>query len=447
MHHSEAQTDVTSVDVIDKNEEDEEDTYEEINLGFKVKTLEEILRDKALRKFLERQNNKNATKDGKSEDEITVGQKSGTSSSESVDADVVKTYAIDSIDDVRPDDKTNQIKTSNPNIKKLKPLKPLKPLRDTKRSKLVENITGKTEQNQCSDQKKPLPPLKRLKPLSKTVRKEGSTDKALKRKLQASPDDSQTALRKKLLKIETVMVDDTSPSSVGVRKLVDAGMKTEDETLSEDVESLNKQDITSMNVDKSQNKPKRTIVVLQSRARFKPAGAKTTQDNVQQLRNRDKTKLAQPPEQNEVNEEKTSQNVEDNNSKKDKIEPQNVLFKDLLPNVERKPPGKVIKLNLSKDAKNVPLRKDFQLSVNSKSFKPGNNVAKRIESSAILGITATNNAAERKQVLNQVINPDADIKADDNDTAALSSKEPTKMIKLNRNRLTVKKRDGRNYEG
>ncbi|XP_028407919.1 E3 ubiquitin-protein ligase RBBP6-like [Dendronephthya gigantea] len=449
MHDSETMTDVTSVDVIDKNVEDEEDTYEEINLGFKVKTLEEILRDKALKKFLERQM---ASMGSNSEDEVTVRQKSGTSSSESIDTNVLKPSIIDSTDEVRDTEKAVQTKTSKLKIKKLKPLKPLKPLQNTKgKDEIlpVENITSKTEQNQCGDQKKPLPPLKRLKPLATTIRKENSGNKVLKRKLKASPDDVQTIPSKKLQKIETVIVGDDSTSSGDVAILVDAATKTANKTC-EDVESLKKQDISPMNVDKSQRTPKRTIVLLQSRDRYKLVGAKSAQvDNVQELSNRDKTKLHQLAEQDKVPEEKTSQNDEGNNSKNKKIGLQKVVSKEISPNGGGKLLGKVIKLNPSKDTNDAA----SPLSVNLRLSKSRNNVAKGIRTSAPPGITATNNAAENvnKQVLNegvnQVIKQDIDIKTSDDDTAVQMSKKPTKMIKLNRKRLTEENNDSRKYGG
>ncbi|CAB3996552.1 Hypothetical predicted protein [Paramuricea clavata] len=452
-------TGVPRLETKDKNADDEEDTYEEINLGFKVKTLEEILRDKALKKFLERQNMKSGAEVSNSKGEIQPRVKSETTGSESIDEKSID--MVYSIEDVLQNVETSTVETVKPKFKKLKPLKPLKPLtplRNTKRKSLdAKNMTDKAEEKKDGDQKNPLPPLKRLKPLSKTSQKGNSTAKVLKRKLNTDSDDVQIVPGKKLKKIERVLVEDNSFSEDAGNQVPTNKVIADKNVVScADFEKSSTKEVTPGNLAKSTRKPKRTIVVLHSGTRNKAVKIRPVQvDKIQGLRKEGKSTLSELAdnelaEQDIAKEDQKRENDEQvkvMNFTHDKDEPQKIVStvkvrpNTLVLNGNRKPPGKIIMLSTSKDTKDSVLHNDSQCKTNNAVI---NKDTRPSSSSVISGINAVVENMDKQGVnkdVDQTLKQDEHIKINDGNTVVQLSTKPSRMIKLNRDRLTEKKND------
>lgn len=447
-------TGVPTLEAKDRNADDEEDTYEEINLGFKVKTLEEILRDKALKKLLERQNMKSGAEVSNSEGEIQPRVKSKTTGSESIDEKSID--MVYSIEEVLQNVETSTVETVKPKFKKLKPLKPLKPLtplRNTKRKSLdAKNMTDKAEEKKDGDQKNPLPPLKRLKPLSKTSQKGNSTAKVLKRKLNTDSDDVQIVPGKKLKKIERVLVEDNSFSEDAGNQ-VPANKVIADKSVVScvDFETSSTKEITPVNLAKSTRKPKRTIVMLHSGTRKNAVKIRPGQvDKIQGLRKEGKSTLSELAEQDIAKEDQKreiDEQVKEMNLTHDKDEPQKivstvkVLPKKRVLNGNRKPPGKIIMLSTSKDTKRSMLHNDSQCKTNNAVI---NKDTRPSSSSVISGTNAVVENMDKQGVnkdVDQTLKQDEHIKTNDGNTVVQLSTKPSRMIKLNRDRLTEKKND------
>lgn len=447
-------TGVPTLEAKDRNADDEEDTYEEINLGFKVKTLEEILRDKALKKLLERQNMKSGAEVSNSEGEIQPRVKSKTTGSESIDEKSI--YMVYSIEEVLQNVETSTVETVKPKFKKLKPLKPLKPLtplRNTKRKSLdAKNMTDKAEEKKDGDQKNPLPPLKRLKPLSKTSQKGNSTAKVLKRKLNTDSDDVQIVPGKKLKKIERVLVEDNSFSEDAGNQ-VPANKVIADKSVVScvDFETSSTKEITPVSLAKSTRKPKRTIVMLHSGTHKNAVKIRPGQvDKIQGLRKEGKSTLSELAEQDIAKEDQKreiDEQVKEMNLTHDKDEPQKivstvkVLPKKRVLNGNRKPPGKIIMLSTSKDTKRSMLHNDSQCKTNNAVI---NKDTRPSSSSVISGTNAVVENMDKQGVnkdVDQTLKQDEHIKTNDGNTVVQLSTKPSRMIKLNRDRLTEKKND------
>ena len=427
---------------------DEEDTFEEINLGFEIKSLEEILREKALKKFLERQNKKNAAETSNSEGEIQPGDKSGTTSEPT---EVRSTEMIYSIDEILKSTETSTVETVKQKVKKLpplKPLKPLKPLRNNKRKSLdTEKVADKAEKKKECNQKKPLPPLKRLKPLSRTTQKGNSSANVLKRKLeQTTTDDVPVVRRKKLQRLKTTSVGDI-PSSE------DAACQTPtNETADISVASSTKLPCTkevasgTSNLSKAKCKQKRTIVMLQSRTRSEPVKLKLVQRSKKDGNNT-LLELSGPNIVKEGKKFQINEQLKDENSKQvaqelqkvdstAKVLPDKIVFDG-----NRKPAETIKPLFTSQDANSTVLNSDFQSktddAVINKFTGPPASSVKSETSSAVENI--------KKQGLNkdvdQSLQQESNEKVNSAKAIAQLNRKPVRMIKLNRDRLTSVKND------
>ena len=436
-----------------------------------MKTLEEILRDKALKKFLERQNENSdvsATECG-TEPEQSTGESTGVEST-NADDDMATRY---SIDEAEQNEEANKVECVKPQIKKMKPLKPLKPLARKKSLNMggekIENMAGQSQDCKQSDQKKPLPPLKRLKPLAKTLHGR-TTVKVLKRKLEIMSDVSQAVPSNKVQKVER---DDDADSHNQVS--TSKGVLFSVETSSD-------KEIASKNTPL--RKPKRTIVLqsVEATAR-KPIQVKpaTQIKKAQELRKNDLNTLTARAEP-KTSESYTKLNKPDGGeNSKEELHEENpvqittateVLSQKRPVNTNRKPIGKIIKLNTA-SSKHRPLttsgipkanatvliknraftslgmssRTNIELSKDSQSLTSTrtndevlNDETKPLTRTEIGG---TNTVVEnvKNEEVDRASQQDGNINTNDEERPTELSKKPLKTIKLNRDRLMEKQTD------
>lgn len=404
------------------------------------------MREKALKKFLERQNNKVAAETSNSEGEIQPADKSGTKSSESTD--VRSTEMIYSIDEILKRTDTSTVETVKPKVKKLpplKPLKPLKPLRNYKRKSLdTENITDKAEKKKDSIPKKPLPPLKRLKPLSRTTQKGDSSANVLKRKLEQTRTDDVPVVRgEKLQRLETMTEDTVSQAPT---------KKTTADTSVASSASTNEIAPSTSNLSKAKCKPRRTIVMLQSRSSSEPVKLKSVDaaGKILRLKKEDNNASSELAELNIVKEdkkpeidkqmkEKDSKQVAQEQQKLDstaKVLPDKIVFDG-----NSKPSDKIKQLTTSQDVNSGKLNSDSQTKTNDTVLKK----LTRPSASSVKSETSTAFENIKKLGLNQDVDQsrqqESNEKANGAKAVAQWNTKPVRMIKLNRDRLTSVKND------
>ncbi|XP_046852824.1 uncharacterized protein LOC124446076 isoform X2 [Xenia sp. Carnegie-2017] len=258
---------------INQNSDSIDDSFVEVNLAFKVKSLEEILREKALKKLREHQKNNSDAGNNEERSNIstTCAQKEDPNSEDTKKSCVeISNNLNENVTFERNNDLDSGVKPVNilktqSSDSRISHFPPLKPLVTRK------IIVGKSSQNneQTPDAMlvsgsenlnvRPLPPLRRLSKVSKDV---NSRDMAMKRSLESRADDVEIVPIMKTQKIDKIVLNDDIDQSPEKFNLNEVDISSTNST-SNEFRSLNKE----MTLPLLAKKRSRKVVVLNPRTK------------------------------------------------------------------------------------------------------------------------------------------------------------------------------------